>query len=62
MDKMTDLNALLRHDRQMLYSAEEQLIAAMPAMIGRVHNPLLKKALETHLRRTETQREDRITR
>jgi ferritin-like metal-binding protein YciE len=56
MDKMTDLKALLRHDVQELYSAEEQIIEAMPAMIAKANNPLLKQALEEHLRVTENQR------
>lgn len=55
MDKMTDLQALLRHDVQMLHSAEEQIIEAMPAMIAKAENPALKQALEAHLRVTENQ-------
>jgi ferritin-like metal-binding protein YciE len=57
MDKMQDLRALLKHDVQMLYSAEEQIIDAMPAMIERAANPGLKEALNQHLRVTETQRQ-----
>lgn len=57
MDKMTDLKALLRHDVQMLYSAEEQIIEALPAMIARATNPALKTALQEHLTVTERQRE-----
>lgn len=57
MEKMTDLNALLRHCVQELYSAEEQIIEAMPAMIAKAENPSLKQALEQHLRVTENQRE-----
>jgi ferritin-like metal-binding protein YciE len=57
MEKMNDLRALLNHDIQMLYSAEEQIIEAMPAMISRATNPALKQALEEHLRVTERQRE-----
>jgi ferritin-like metal-binding protein YciE len=57
MEKMNDLKELLRHDVQLLYSAEEQIIEAMPAMIAKAHNPALKQALEQHLRVTETQRE-----
>jgi ferritin-like metal-binding protein YciE len=57
MDKMNDLNALLRHDIQMLYSAEEQIIAALPAMIARASHPALKEALEQHRRVTEIQRD-----
>lgn len=59
MEKMQDLKALLRHDVQMMLSMEEQIIAAMPAMIAKVSNPALKQNLEEHLRITELQR-DRI--
>ncbi|CAA9493029.1 MAG: Stress response diiron-containing protein YciF [uncultured Segetibacter sp.] len=57
MDKMNDLKALLRHCVQELYSAEEQIIESMPAMITKAQNPALKQALEQHLRVTENQRE-----
>lgn len=62
MEKMNDLKALLRHCVQELYSAEEQIIEAMPAMIAKAQNPTLKQALEQHLRVTEQQREriDRV--
>ncbi len=56
MEKMNDLKALLRHCVQELYSAEEQIIEAMPAMIAKAENPALKQALEEHLRVTENQR------
>ncbi len=59
MAEMNDLRELLRHDVQLLRSAEEQIIAAMPAMIAKANNPALKEALEQHLRITERQR-DRI--
>ena len=61
MDNMNDLRSLLLHDLQDLYSAEEQIIAAMPAMIEKASDPRLKQALEQHLRVTENQRE-RLTR
>lgn len=57
MDNMNDLRSLLLHDLQDLYSAEEQIIAAMPAMIEKASDPRLKQALEQHLRVTENQRE-----
>ena len=57
MDNMNDLRSLLLHDLQDLYSAEEQIIAAMPAMIEKASDPRLKQALEQHLRITENQRE-----
>jgi ferritin-like metal-binding protein YciE len=57
MEKMNDLKALLRHCVQELYSAEEQIIEAMPAMIAKAENPSLKQALQQHLRVTEQHRE-----
>jgi ferritin-like metal-binding protein YciE len=59
MERMDELRELLQHDVQLLLSAEEQLIAAMPAMIARATNPSVKQALEQHLEVTRTQR-DRI--
>ncbi|MBD0365425.1 MAG: ferritin-like domain-containing protein [Flavisolibacter sp.] len=53
---MNDLKDLLRHDVQDLYSAEEQIIAAMPRMIEKANNPQLKEALQQHLQITEEQR------
>ena len=41
----------------MLYSAEEQIIEAMPAMIARASNPSLKQALEQHLDITRRQKD-----
>ena len=57
MDQMNDLKTLLRHDVQLLYSAEEQIIEAMPAMIAKAQNPAVKQALQQHLKVTENQRE-----
>jgi ferritin-like metal-binding protein YciE len=59
---MNHLRDLLIFDVQHLYSAEKQIIEAMPAMIASAHNPALKQALEQHLRVTEQQRErlDRV--
>jgi ferritin-like metal-binding protein YciE len=56
MEKMNDLRDLLRHEIQDLYSAEEQIIKAMPDMIDKAKNPELKKALQDHLRVTERQK------
>jgi ferritin-like metal-binding protein YciE len=61
MDNMNDLRSLLLHDLQDLYSAEEQIISAMPDMIQHASDPRLKQALQQHLRVTENQRE-RLTR
>ena len=61
MENMNHLKDLLRFDVKHLYSAEEQIIEALPAMIGKANNPQLKQALEQHLRVTEQQR-DRLDR
>jgi ferritin-like metal-binding protein YciE len=56
MEKMKDLRDLLQHEVMDLYSAEEQIIAAMPKMIGKAKNPQLRQALEEHLKVTERQK------
>jgi ferritin-like metal-binding protein YciE len=57
MESMNDLKALFQHEIEDLVSAEDQIIAAMPAMIAKAQNPGLKKALEQHLEITQRQRE-----
>jgi ferritin-like metal-binding protein YciE len=57
MERMNDLEALLRHDVQLLRSAEVQITQALPAMMAKAQNPELKQALEQHLRVTEMQLE-----
>ena len=52
MDKMRDLRDLLIHEVADLRSAEEQIIEAMPQMIGKTSNPQLRQALEQHLQVT----------
>jgi ferritin-like metal-binding protein YciE len=56
MDNMNHLRDLLVHDVHDLYSAEEQILKALPAMIAQASNQQLKQALEQHLRVTEQQR------
>src|SRR3982751_3600729 len=56
MEKMTDLKDLLKHEILDLYSAEEQVIEALPSMIDKAQNKELKKALNNHLRITEEQK------
>ena len=53
MEKMNDLKDLLKHEIQDLYSVEEQIIEALPAMIDKANNISLKNALAEHLRITE---------
>jgi ferritin-like metal-binding protein YciE len=56
METMINLSDLLKHEIMDLYSAEEQIIEAMPAMIEKAKNPELKKALQQHLKITEEQK------
>src|ERR1700712_4852365 len=54
MEKMNDLQALLKHNVIMLQSSEAQIVEALPAMIARATNAELKQALQEHLQVTET--------
>lgn len=54
---MNHLRDLLVHDVHDLYSAEEQIIKALPAMIAQATNQQLKQALEQHLEVTRRQRD-----
>lgn len=56
MEKMIDLRDLLQHEIMDLYSAEEQIIEALPQMIEKAKDPSLKKALRDHLKVTEEQK------
>lgn len=56
MEKLKDLKDLLTHEIQDLYSAEEQIIEALPAMIEKAKDAELKKSLKEHLRITEEQK------
>ncbi|MGB7785599.1 MAG: ferritin-like domain-containing protein [Salinimicrobium sp.] len=49
---MKDLNELFEHQLKDLYSAESQLIKALPKMAKNAHNEKLKKAFEDHLEET----------
>ncbi|MEO5648212.1 MAG: DUF892 family protein [Chitinophagaceae bacterium] len=53
MDKLIDLRDLLKHEIMDLYSAEGQIIEALPAMIEKAKNPTLIKLLSDHLKTTE---------
>ena len=53
---MINLKDLLVHEVHDLYSAEEQIIAALPKMIEKAGNNQLKKALQDHLKVTEQQK------
>lgn len=54
---MLDLRDLLQHEIDDLYSAEEQIIEALPKMIEKATNPALRQALNQHLQVTKGQKE-----
>jgi len=56
MENMNQLRDLLKHEIKDLYSAEEQIIEALPKMIEKANNNELKKALKQHLQVTERQK------
>lgn len=56
-EKLNSLKDLFEHELQDLYSAESQLIAALPQMAEKANDSKLKKALEDHLKETEKQKE-----
>src|SRR5687767_3660788 len=56
MEKMNDLRDLLTHEIQDLYSAEEQILEALPVMIEKANNKNLKESLKQHLKVTEEQK------
>ena len=53
--QMESLQELLIEEMRDIYSAENQLLKAMPKMAKKASNPDLKKAFETHLKETEGQ-------
>ena len=53
--EIESLQELMIEEMRDLYSAENQLIKAMPKMAKKASNPQLKKAFESHLRETEGQ-------
>ena len=57
MENMNQLRDLLKHEIKDLYSAEEQIIEALPKMIEKANNKQLKKALQQHLQVTEKQKD-----
>lgn len=52
--KINDLKTLLVHELKDLYSAESQLVKALPKMAKAAHNEDLQKAFEEHLEETKT--------
>jgi ferritin-like metal-binding protein YciE len=57
MENMNQLKDLLKHEVEDLYSAEEQIIEALPKMIDKANSNKLKQALQDHLDVTEQQKE-----
>jgi ferritin-like metal-binding protein YciE len=55
--ELKSLKDLLIHSLQDIYSAEKQIIKALPKMIKSASHEELKKAFETHLKETEGQKE-----
>jgi ferritin-like metal-binding protein YciE len=57
MEKINDLRKLLKHELDDLYSAETQLIDALPEMVKSATDNELKAAISGHLKVTKTQKE-----
>ena len=57
MSKMRSLEDLFHHELKDLYSAEKQLIAALPKMAKAASDKKLVAAFEKHLAETEVQKE-----
>jgi ferritin-like metal-binding protein YciE len=53
--KIKSLEDLFVHELKDLYSAEKQLVAALPKMVSKASNPKLKAAFEEHLEVTRGQ-------
>jgi ferritin-like metal-binding protein YciE len=62
MEQLLNLRNLLEHQIEDLYSAEEQIIDALPKMIETAKDTMLRKALNEHLviTREHKKRLDRI--
>lgn len=52
--KMTTLEDLFHHELKDIFSAEKQLIKALPKMAKAATNEQLRQAFEEHLKQTET--------
>ena len=57
MAQMVNLRDLLQHEIDDLYSAEEQIIDALPKMVEKATDSQLKRALNEHLQVTKRQKE-----
>lgn len=54
MENLINLKDLLTHEILDLYSAEKQIVEALPSMIDSAYNSQLKNALSDHLQVTHT--------
>jgi len=57
MSKLKNLEDLFEHELQDLYSAEKQLLEALPKMVEKASDPKLKQAFNTHLEETKEQKQ-----
>ena len=57
MSKLKNLEDLFHHELKDLYSAEKQLLEALPKMAETAQDPKLKLAFEQHLQETQQQKE-----
>jgi ferritin-like metal-binding protein YciE len=57
MSKLVNLEDLFEHEIKDLYSAEKQLLEALPKMAETANDPKLKQAFEKHLEETKGQKE-----
>ncbi len=55
--KIENLRDLLVHELKDLYSAENQIMEALPKMAEAAHSPELKKAFKDHLEETKGQKQ-----
>jgi ferritin-like metal-binding protein YciE len=57
MAELRNLEDLFKHELMELYRVEENLIQAIPEMVSRANDQLLKMALENHLEQTRLQKD-----
>lgn len=57
MSQLRNLEDLFEHELKDLYSAENQIIAALPNMIHEANDPQLKEAFASHLEETKNQKQ-----
>ncbi len=55
MEKMESMENLFLHELKDVYSAEKQILKALPKVAKKAANPELKQGLEEHMEQTEEQ-------